>query len=118
MKSHSQDFKNNICLLGRQQEIKITYTINNTTTILTGENINSATPMYKADILKSAMKELELDSNTDIPVNTQIKFEYGLLVGNSYEYINFGNYIVYSSEKQEDTLSYKIKCYDKMLYSM
>ena len=118
MKSHSLDFKNNICLLGRQQEIKITYTINNTTTILTGENINSATPMYKADILKSVMKELELDSNIDIPVDTEIKFEYGLLINNSYEYINFGNYIVYSSEKQEDTLSYKIKCYDKLLYSM
>ena len=30
----------------------------------------------------------------------------------------YGTYIVKESEKQEDTLSYKITCYDKMLYSM
>ena len=36
----------------------------------------------------------------------------------NYDYISYGNYIVYKSEKQEDLNSYKITCYDKMLYSM
>ena len=118
MKTHSQDFKDNICLLGKQQEVKITYTENNEERVLTGEDINNATPHYNADLLKSVMKELDLDSNVDIPVNTEINFQYGLLVGEQYEYLDYGNYIVFSSEKQEDTLSYKIKCYDKLIYSM
>ena len=118
MKSHTSEFKEEIKTLGKQQSVRITYKENNVTKTLTDEDINSATPNYKASLLKSVMKGLDLDSNTDIPLGTEIKFEYGLLVNGSYEYLNYGNYIVYKSEKQEDTLSYKITCYDKMLYSM
>ena len=118
MKIHSDNFKETIKSLGRMQDVRITYTLNNKQLILDGENINSITPNYEASLLKSVMKGLDLDSNIDIPLGTEIKFEYGLLVNGVYEYLNYGNYIVYSSEKQEDTLSYKIKCYDKLLYSM
>lgn len=118
MKSHTSEFKEEIKTLGKQQSVRITYTLNNEQIILTDEDINSATPNYEASLLKSVMKGLDLDSNVDIPLGTEIKFEYGLLVNGVYEYLNYGNYIVYSSEKQEDTLSYKITCYDKMLYSM
>lgn len=118
MKKHTSNFKEEIKLLGKQQDVRITYTINDEQIVLGSEDINSATPNYKASLLKSVMKGLDLDSNTDIPLGTEIKFEYGLLVNGAYEYLNYGNYIVYKSEKQEDTLSYKITCYDKMLYSM
>ena len=118
MKIHSDNFKETIKSLGRMQDVRITYTLNNKQLILDGENINSITPNYEASLLKSVMKGLDLDSNIDIPLGTEIKFEYGLLVNGAYEYLDYGNYIVYSSEKQEDTLSYSIKCYDKMLYSM
>lgn len=118
MKIHSDNFKKAIKSLGRMQDVRITYTLNNKQLILDGENINSITPNYEASLLKSVMKGLDLDSNIDIPLGTEIKFEYGLLVNGAYEYLDYGNYIVYSSEKQEDTLSYSIKCYDKMLYSM
>ena len=118
MKSHTSEFKEEIKLLGKQQDVRITYTINDEQIVLSSEDINSATPNYEASLLKSVMKGLDLDSNVDIPLGTEIKFEYGLLVNGVYEYLNYGNYIVYSSEKQEDTLSYKITCYDKMLYSM
>lgn len=118
MKSHTSEFKEEIKLLGKQQDVRITYTINDEQIVLSSEDINSATPNYEASLLKSVMKGLDLDSNVDIPLGTQIKFEYGLLVNGAYEYLDYGNYIVYSSEKQEDTLSYSIKCYDKMLYSM
>ena len=118
MKSHTSEFKEEIKMLGKQQSVRITYKENNITKTLTDEDINSATPNYEASLLKSVMKVLDLDSNIDIPLGTEIKFEYGLLVNGVYEYLDYGNYIVYSSEKQEDTLSYKITCYDKMLYSM
>lgn len=118
MKIHSDNFKETIKSLGRMQDVRITYTLNNKQLILDGENINSITPNYEASLLKSVMKGLDLDSNIDIPLGTEIKFEYGLLINGVYEYLDYGNYIVYKSEKQEDTLSYKITCYDKMLYSM
>ena len=118
MKAHSNEFKEEIKMLGKQQDVRITYIINDEQITLGSEDINSATPNYEASLLKSVMKVLDIDSNTDIPLGTEIKFEYGLLVNGVYEYLDYGNYIVYSSEKQEDTLSYKIKCYDKLLYSM
>ena len=119
MKSHTSEFKEEIKTLGKQQSVRITYTLNNEQIILTDEDINSATPNYEASLLKSVMKVLELDSNVSIPKGTEIKFEYGLLVNGAYEYLDYGNYIVAKEpEKQEDTLSYKITCYDKLLYSM
>lgn len=118
MKQHTQRFKEAITELGKQQSVLITYTIDNEEIILGVEEINSATPRYDADLLKSVMKELHLDSNVDIPVGTEINFKYGLLVDGVFEYLNYGNYIVYSSEKKEDTSSYEILCYDKMIYSM
>ena len=119
MKKHTSNFKEEIKTLGKQQSVRITYKENNVTKTLTNEDINSATPNYEASLLKSVMKALELDSNISIPKNTEIKFEYGLLVNGTYEYLDYGNYIVAKEpEKQEDTLSYKITCYDKMLYSM
>lgn len=118
MKIHTDDFKIEIKSLGRMQDVRITYSLNNQINIIDGENINSITPNYSASLLKSVMKCLDMDSNIQLPKGTKIKFEYGLLVNGTYEYLNYGNYIVYSSEKQEDTLSYSIKCYDKLLYSM
>ena len=118
MKIHTQNFKEEIKNLGRQQDVQITYTINNEQYTLTVEDINSVTPNYEASLLKSVMKGLDIDSNINIPVGTEIRFKWGLYVNGAWEYLDYGNYIVYSSEKQEDTLSYSIVCYDKMLYSM
>lgn len=118
MKTHTQNFKEEIKNLGRQQDVQITYIINNEQYTLNVEDINSVTPNYEASLLKSVMKGLDIDSNINIPVGTEIRFKWGLYVNGAWEYLDYGNYIVYSSEKQEDTLSYSIVCYDKMLYSM
>lgn len=80
MKTHSQAFKENISLLGKQQEIKITYQENNEEKVLTGEQINSASPHYEGNLLKSVMKELDLDSNVDISPETEVNFQYGIAV--------------------------------------
>lgn len=113
MKAHSIDFKNAIKEMGRELRGVITY--GNTTL---EEEINSITPHYEADILKSVMKQLDLELTVDIPLNTVINCQIGILVNGSYEMLNYGNYVVYKSEKQEDTKTYRITCYDKMLYSM
>jgi len=113
MKSHSVQFKNNLKELGRELKGIITY--NNT---ILEEEIYSITPHYEANLLKSVMKQLDLELSVDIPLNTIINCQIGIKVANEYEMLNYGNYVVYKSEKQEDTGTYKITCYDKMLYSM
>lgn len=118
MKAHTPQFKEKIKEFGRQIDAKITYELNGEQIELGGEQLNSITPTYQADILKSVMKQLDIDSNVEIPLETILKCQFGVLIDDEYEYIDFGNYIVYSSEKQEDTGSYKITCYDMMLRSM
>lgn len=114
MRTHTSDFKNEIKRFGRELDSKITYG----TTELGKEQLNSVTPHYESSLLKSVMKQLDIDSNVEIPLETVINYQFGVKVGNSYEYLNYGNYVVYKVEKQEDTRSWKITCYDKMLYAM
>ena len=118
MKTITNDFKTELKANGREIDVKITYTINGTNYELGVEELNAVEPHYEGGILKSVMKQLDIDSNTDIPLGTILECQFGLKVNGSYEYISYGNYIVYSSEKQEDLNSYKITCYDKILYSM
>ena len=114
MKIHSNDFKKNIKLQGRELERKITFG----STVLGSKELNTVTVSFQSNILKSSMKQLNIDSNVYIPVGTTLKFDFGVKVNGEYEYISYGNYVVKEIEKQEDTKSYKITCYDKMLYAM
>lgn len=118
MKVHTNRFKEEIGSFGRQIDSIITYKLNGVTQTITSENLNGVTPTFQGSILKSVMKQLDVDSNIDIPIGTSINYKFGVLVDGKFEYLDFGNYVVYSSEKQEDYDSYKIVCYDKMLYSM
>ena len=113
MKQHTIDFKNQLTELGRELRGVITY---NDVTL--EEEIYSITPHYNADLLKSVMKQLDIELSVDIPLNTIINCQIGIKVNDDYEMLNYGNYVVYKSEKQEDTNTYKLTCYDKMLYSM
>ena len=118
MKTHSQEFKENISKLGRQLKSRITYTLNNEEIELGNPELNSVTLSYETSLLKSVMKYIEIDSNVEIPTGTIFKYELGLKTGNEYEYLNYGNYVVKEVEIKEDTNSYLIKAYDKMLYAM
>ena len=118
MKNISSSYKENVKLFGRQIDSKITYELDDEEIELGAEELNSVTPHYEGSILKSVMKQLDIDSNVEIPIGSVINYQFGVKVDNGYEYINCGNYVVYKSEKQEDTKSWKLTCYDKMLYSM
>lgn len=118
MKAHTSSFKEQIKTMGRELDSKITYTLNGVNVELGKEQLNSITPTYQGALLKSVMKELDIDSNVYIPEKNILNYQFGVKVNGEYEYINFGNYVVYKAEKQEDTNSYKLTCYDKMLYSM
>lgn len=126
MKVVSQTYKDNIKKLGKQIDSIITYEIDGVQYELGVEQLNSVTPHYEGNILKSVMKQLDLVSKVDIPVGTTINYQFGLKVDDeevqdyrdNYEYVDLGNYIVYSSEKQEADETFKLICYDKMLNSM
>lgn len=124
MKAHSPKFKENIKLLGRELDSKISYTIDGVDYELGNEDLNSITPNVESYILKSAMRGLRIDSNVEIPEKTIINYKFGVKVrqatenDNGYDYINYGDYIVKSVEKQEDTNSYEIIAYDFMLNAM
>ena len=118
MKAHTSDFKNQIKTMGRELDSKITYSLNGVNVELGKEQLNSITPTYQGALLRSVMKELDIDSNVYIPEKTILNYQFGVKVNGEYEYLDFGNYIVYKAEKQEDTMSYKITCYDKLLFSM
>ena len=114
MKTHTNNFKQEIRKFGRQIDSKITIG----SAVLGKNELNAVTPSYQGALLKSVMKELNIDSNVDIPLNSVLNYKFGVKVNGEYEYLDFGNYVVYKVEKQEDTRSYNITCYDKMLYSM
>ena len=221
MRTHTDAFKQNIKQLGRRIGNEISYTLNNEDVLLEDNDINYISLHYQGSILKSIMKQLDIDSNNDIPVGTELNYKFkikirpeeiveklmvkagsgfyegfyypnvpietlrryittgikidleNLLRASAYnnltqqeknfliatcnqkqtkvtiypyeplgvkdytsvvtvtlkpevisspddysppEYLDFGNYIVYSCEKQEDTNSYKIIAYDKILY--
>ena len=78
MKAHTSEFKANIKELGRELDSIITYTIDGTDYELGNEELNSVTPHYEADILKSVMKQLDIDSNIDIPLGTVINYQFGV----------------------------------------
>lgn len=117
MKQHSTEFKQELTKMGKQIDSVITYQDNGDTVTLHDE-LFAVTPMFEANLLKSVMKQLDVESSVEIPYGTVINYKLGLLVGEDYEYLDYGNYVVYSNERQEDTNTYKITCYDKMLYSM
>ena len=118
MKIHTNDFKNELIKFGREIDCIISYELNGETIELGAAELNTITSHYEGSILKSVMKQLDIETNVEIPKETVLNCQFGLKVNGEYEYLNFGNYVVYNVEKQEDTKDYKIICYDKILYSM
>ena len=114
MKAHTTSFKEEIKKMGR--EIDSIITIDGKA--LGKDDLNAITPSFQGTLLKSVMKQLDIDTNVEIPVGTILNYKFGVKVNDTFEYVDFGNYIVKEVEKQEDTGSYKLTCYDKILYSM
>ena len=87
MKQHTANFKTQLKEMGREFKSQITY--GNTTL---DEELYSVKFSYDGNILKSVMKVLEVESSVDIAKNTVINYQLGLLVGSSYEYMDYGNF--------------------------
>jgi len=113
MKQHTSQLKTIVKTMGKELDSIITY--GNTTL---HDELYSISVLYEGNMLKSIMKQLDIESSVDIEINTILNYRLGIKVGEDYEYLDYGNFVVTKSEKQEDTNTYKITCYDKMVYSM
>lgn len=86
--------------------------------LITAEDIFNATISRKGNLLSTMMKEFDFEISQDLRVGDVVDCSFGLKVGNDYEYINYGKFIIFSKEHNEDTDSYSYVAYDSMLLSM
>lgn len=116
MKNVNINFKNNIKQYGRQLYCKITTTAGAS---IYKENINYIKPSFNTGLFKSVMCVLEIDSNVELKKGTKFDAEVGIAFNDSaYDTITYKNYTVHKCERLEDTESYRIIAYDKMLDAM
>ena len=144
MRTHTSEFKEEIKVFGRQIKGKITYypsynlVSESDDNILTEadlqiiseqanyeepieiseEDIFSISIIKNGDLLQSLMKELDFETKEELNIGSVINPQLGLLVNETYEYLDYGNYIVNSKEFNMDTQTWSYVCYDKMLFAM
>ena len=111
MRQHTSDFKNKIKQMGR--EIKSVAMHGSTELELFDVRYS-----FEGNILKSVMRCLEIECTDELQKDDVITYKLGLKVGNAYEYMEFGSFIVKEVEKMEDADHYKVTCYDALLKSM
>ena len=115
MKDITNQFKDDIRTYGRQFDFK--FKVNKED--IDNDFINCIKPSFNTKLFKTVMHKVEVDSKYDIDKKSKINIQIGVKVNeNSYQYVNYNTYYVKSSERQEDTSSYIIVAYDKMLESM
>lgn len=85
---------------------------------LTSSDLNSIKYSFICDLFKTVMKETTIDSNIDVGNDTGIIPKFALYVNDEFEWISFDKFKTISSKKKEDTESFEIKAYDKIIDSM
>jgi len=144
MIAHTNDFKNELFSFARQYKNKIgvyetlmlatqndnnIITENNDLIIakisnndisyeITDKNIFSIKLINKGELLSTLMKELDFESDLNLDAGNVIDYKFGIKVNNDYEYLDYGKFIVYKKEYQNDKKTYLYTCYDFMLKSM
>lgn len=115
MKNVTSDFKTDIRTHGRQLDFKIK--VNNQNVDI--DNFNYLKPSFNVDLFKTVMHGIEIDSNNELSQKTKINIQVGVKLNEpNYEYVDYNTCSVVSCKRQEDTSSYVIKAYDKMVESM
>jgi hypothetical protein len=73
VKAHTNNFKEQIKLIGKEIDSKITFG----DTVLGKSELNAVTPSFQSCILKSTMKQLDIDSNVYIPIGSVLGTNLG-----------------------------------------
>ena len=85
---------------------------------ITAEDIYSSKVITHGTLLKTMMKEFDFEVKQDIKIGSIVSYKFGLKVNDSYEYVDYGDFIVNQKEFNEDTKTYSYVAYDKMLFTM
>ena len=118
MRTHTSGFKEALTGI-RQADNKILYTIDGVTKTLTADNIFRLEKTTNTDLMKSVMKTFEFESDIKFKTDVTFSLQSGLLVENSYEYLNYGNFMLKEPPEYDlNTKRYSYTCYDKMLLTM
>lgn len=144
MRTHTNDFKTEIVPLGRQIKGKIYHYFNyeidteasdkiiaeNDSYLilegynkddkeeLTNENIYSMKLIKNGELLQSLMKQFNFEAKYDLRIGDVVNPHFGLLVNDEYEFLDYGDYIIYSKQYNANNDTWDYVCYDLMLYSM
>lgn len=86
--------------------------------VITGEDIFNVSIINKGNILSTMMKEIDFEITKDLRVGDIIGCQFGLKVNGNYEYVDYGKYMIYSKEFNEDTKTYNYVAFDRMLLTM
>ena len=85
---------------------------------ITAEDIYNCKVITHGNLLKTMMKEFDFEVKQDIKIGSIVSYKFGVKVNNSYEYVDYGMFIVNGKEFNEDTQTYSYVAYDKMLFTM
>ena len=145
MKTVTNDFKEQIAKLGREIDCKFSLHTNDkiitengkflmtqanqhlvveqfddteVDEVINAEDIYSVSIVTRGKLLSTMMKELDFEVSHDLRIGDVIDCEFGVKVNDSYEYVNYGSYMVYSKEFNEDTKTFNYVAYDRMLLTM
>lgn len=145
MRVHTNAFKQEIAKFGKQIDSRIyKFAMNynliteNNNNILTEDNIQLITDNFNTSnqslidsediynmsiikngqLLQSLMKQFNFETNVELKIGDIVKPQFGLLVNNDYEYLDYGNYIIYSKEYNAENQTWNYVAYDFMLKSM
>ena len=147
MRTHTSTFKDKIKKLGREIKGKIIYYNNYNLIAENGDNILSENDLHliseqpnyseaieisendifsidiikNGNLLQSLMKQFNFEAKIELNLGTVVNPQFGLLVdkeNQEYEYLDYGNYYIYSKEYNIDVDTWSYVCYDKMLFSM
>lgn len=79
--------------------------------------IQNCSIYWNTDIFKSVCKMIDLETSNAIPKGTEINIKIGLLVGDDYEYVDYGKFYINEEPNYNlDTGTYTTTGYDKMIF--
>lgn len=144
MRTHTNNFKNEISKLGRVLSFKVYHYLNydliseSNDTLITEDNIKliseqinlndkelideeliySMSIIKNGQLLHSLMKEFDFEARVELRVGDIVNPHFGVYTNADFEYLNYGNFIIYSKEYNVENDTWNYVCYDKMLLSM
>ena len=111
MRVHDEKFKEDIKEYGREINSRVYY---GGEIYLTDDDIVSLNIIQHSSLMKTYMREVDIECTKEIPVGSEIYVYSGV----NENYINYGQYFVRTSEYNEDTKTYSLVCNDTMVKTM